>query len=159
MDFGKLQFTMSNYDSQEITSIPNFVKTGQEVQNKLNALLTVHHSISVQWNQRDKLCIQFIENQEPLHISSISCSSSGGAAQTALGILRAVPLQSCHSQLTLYARNTLNAVCGAPPEDEQAMLETCRGLWFSKNWMKIASRWFHCTDIGERCVCLCVCLR
>jgi hypothetical protein len=30
--------------------------------------------------------------------------------------------------LTLYARNTPNAVCVAPPEDEQVMLETCRGL-------------------------------
>jgi hypothetical protein len=28
----------------------------------------------------------------------------------------------CHSQLALYARNILNAVCAAPPEDEQVML-------------------------------------
>jgi hypothetical protein len=41
------------------------------------------------WNQRDALFIQFIENPEPLHVSSITCLSSGGAAQTALGILRA----------------------------------------------------------------------
>jgi hypothetical protein len=27
------------------------------------------------------------------------------------------------------------------------MLETCRGLWFSINWMKSASSWFHYTDI------------
>jgi hypothetical protein len=26
------------------------------------------------------------------------------------------------------------------------MLETCRGTWFSINWMKSASRWFHYTD-------------
>jgi hypothetical protein len=26
------------------------------------------------------------------------------------------------------------------------MFETCRGLWFSINWMKSASRWFHYTD-------------
>jgi hypothetical protein len=39
-----------------------------------------------------------------------------------------VKLQSCHSQLTLYARNIPNAVCAAIPEDEQIMLETCRGL-------------------------------
>jgi hypothetical protein len=38
----------------------------------------------------------------------------------------AVKLQPCHSQLTLYARNIPNAVCAAPPEDEQVMLETCR---------------------------------
>jgi hypothetical protein len=28
---------------------------------------------------------------------------------------------------TLYARNTLTAVCVALPEDEQVMFETCRG--------------------------------
>jgi hypothetical protein len=58
-----------------------------------------------------------------------------------------VKLQPCHSQLTLYARSIPNAVCVSPPEDEQVMLETCRGLWFSTNWMKSASRWFHYTDV------------
>jgi hypothetical protein len=58
-----------------------------------------------------------------------------------------VSLQSWHSQLTLYARNIPSAVCLAPPEDEQVMLETCRCPWFSINWMKCASRWFHYTDI------------
>jgi hypothetical protein len=48
--------------------------------------------------------------------------------------------------LVLYARSIPNAVCRAPPEDEQVMLETCRGPWFSINLMKSASRWFHCTD-------------
>jgi hypothetical protein len=37
-------------------------------------------------------------------------------------------LQFWHTQLTLYARNIPSAVCEASPEDEQAMLETCRGL-------------------------------
>jgi hypothetical protein len=46
----------------------------------------------------------------------------------------------------LYARNIPNAVCGAPPDDEQVRLETCRGPWFSINWMKGSSRWFHYTD-------------
>jgi hypothetical protein len=55
-------------------------------------------------------------------------------------------LQPCHSQLTLYARNIPNAVCAPPPEDEQLMLETRTGLWFSINWMKIESWWFHSTD-------------
>jgi hypothetical protein len=59
----------------------------------------------------------------------------------------AVKLQSCHSQLTIYARNIPNAVCEASPEDKQVVLETCRGLWFSIKWMKSASRWFHYTDI------------
>jgi hypothetical protein len=126
----------------------------------------------------------------PLHVSSISCSSSRGAKQTAFGILGAynvswlwhgcmfrallaepqealhkrhlvycvrvmsvdcgtvaVKLLSCHNQLTLYTRNIPNAVRANPPEDEQVMLETCRGLWFSITWKKSASRWFHYTDI------------
>jgi hypothetical protein len=37
--------------------------------------------------------------------------------------------------------------CAELPEDEQVMLETCRGPWFLINWIKCASRWFHCTDI------------
>jgi hypothetical protein len=31
------------------------------------------------------------------------------------------------SQLTYHARNIPSAVCAVPPEDEQVMLETCRG--------------------------------
>jgi hypothetical protein len=69
-----------------------------------------------------------------LQISSITCSTSGGATQTPFGILRAYnvsfgavadTLQPYHSQLT-YARNMLNGVCVAPPEDEHVMLETRR---------------------------------
>jgi hypothetical protein len=63
------------------------------------------------------------------------CRTSWGYATIA------VSLQPCHSQLTLYARNIPNAVCEAPPEDEQVTLETCRGPWFSINWMKSGSRW------------------
>jgi hypothetical protein len=40
-------------------------------------------------------------------VSSITCSSSGGSEQTALGIY-----------------NIPGAACEEPPEDEQAMLET-----------------------------------
>jgi hypothetical protein len=58
----------------------------------------------------------------------------------------AASLQSCHSQLT-YACNIPSAVCLAPPEDEQLMLEACRSPWFSINWMKSASCWFHDTGI------------
>jgi hypothetical protein len=60
--------------------------------------------------------------------------------------IMSVSLQPCHSQLTLYARNIPNALCVAPPEDEQVMLETCRGPWFSVNLMKSASHLFHYTD-------------
>jgi hypothetical protein len=48
-----------------------------------------------------------------------------------------VKLQPCHNQLTLYTRSTPNAICAATPEDEQVMFETCRGLWFLINWMKV----------------------
>jgi hypothetical protein len=93
------------------------------------------------------------ENQRPLPVSSITCSSSGSATQTAFGILHAYNVSwlcygcSCHGQLTLYACNIPNAVCVTPPEDEQILLETCRGLWFSINWLKSASRWFHYTEM------------
>jgi hypothetical protein len=53
---------------------------------------------------------------KPLHISRITCSSSGGVTQTALGILRACYVSWLH-----------RAVCVAPPEDEKVMLETYRG--------------------------------
>jgi hypothetical protein len=116
----------------------------------------VYHSISVYWKQREALFIQFIENQRSLHVSSITCPSSGGSAQKAFGILRAcnvswlwhVSLQPCHCQLTLYASNIPNAVCTEAPEDEQVMLETCRRPWFSVNWMKkcitfVSVYWSH----------------
>jgi hypothetical protein len=124
---------------------------------------TVHFCVFVWFlsiiKPTDALFIHFIENQGPLNVSSITCSSSGGATQTAFGILRAYNVSCsavarlqwnsclCHSQLTLYARNIPNAVCGAPPEDEQVMLETCIGPWFSINWTKSAPRWFHYTHI------------
>jgi hypothetical protein len=105
----------------------------------------------------EALFIQFIESQGPLHVSSITCLSSGGVPQTAFGIMLAYNVSwlwhSCSEtaivslQLTLYSSNIPNAVCGAPPEDEQVMLETCKGPWFAINWMKSASRWFHYTDI------------
>jgi hypothetical protein len=50
-----------------------------------------------------------------VHIMSFDCGTIS------------VNLQPCHSQRTLYARNIPNAVCTEPPEDEQVMLETCRG--------------------------------
>jgi hypothetical protein len=50
-----------------------------------------------------------------------------------------------------YARNIPSAVCVAPPENEQVMLKTWRSPWFSINWMKSASRWFHYTEnLGSR---------
>jgi hypothetical protein len=49
-------------------------------------------------------------------------------------------------QLT-YTRNIPSVMCAAPPEDEQVMLETCRGPWFSINLMKSVSCWFYYADI------------
>jgi hypothetical protein len=112
-----------------------------------------------------------MENQEPLHVSSMSVGCGTVA----------VKLQPCHSQLTLHARNLPIAICAAPPEDEQVMqpcqskltlyacslpivicvappedeqvmLETRRGSWFSINWMKSTSCWFYYTDILWRTV-------
>jgi hypothetical protein len=40
--------------------------------------------------------------------------------------LLAHPQESLHKRHLVYARNILNAVCVATPEDEQVMLETCR---------------------------------
>jgi hypothetical protein len=100
----------------------------------------VHHSLPVQLNQCDAFCIQFIENQGPLHFSSITCSSSGGATRIALGIVRA------YNVSWLWHACIFTAPQPMPPEDEQVMLETCRGPWFSINWMKSVSRWFHYTD-------------
>jgi hypothetical protein len=57
--------------------------------NYVYMLIKVTSRVSVYWNQRDALFIQFIENQEPPHVSSIACLSSGVAAQTAFGVLRA----------------------------------------------------------------------
>jgi hypothetical protein len=50
---------------------------------------TKHSTTSVYWNKRDALFIQLMGNQRPLHVSSITRSSSGGSTQTAFGILRA----------------------------------------------------------------------
>jgi hypothetical protein len=67
--------------------------------------------------------------------------------------LLALPLEVLHQRHLLYCVSVMSvgnipgAVCVVPPEDEQIMLETCRGSWFWINWMKSASRWFHYTDI------------
>jgi hypothetical protein len=96
----------------------------------LYVLLTVHHSISASWNQRGARFIQFIEIQGPVHVSNITFSSSGGATQTAFGILRAYSTSIIRTQLP-------NAVCAVPLEDEQVMLETRRGPWFLINEWKV----------------------
>jgi hypothetical protein len=83
-----------------------------------------------------------------LYMFRITCLSLGGASQTALGVLRAykvsetaIVAQSTDIIRTQYTRCRL----WAPPEDEQVMLETCKGPWFSINWMKSTLRLFHYT--------------
>jgi hypothetical protein len=86
---------------------------------KLNVLLTVHHSISwpcitvYQYNETKGMHFYSIYwESRLLHVSSTTCSFSGGAPQTPFGILRAyvswlrhgcsgaVKMQPCRSQLT-----------------------------------------------------------
>jgi hypothetical protein len=78
-----------------------------------------------------------------LHISGTTCSSSGGAAQQQLVYCVRVMSVGCYhdwsgqdwsefhsnpgsSQQTYHARS-IPIVRVAPPEDEQVVLETCRG--------------------------------
>jgi hypothetical protein len=64
--------------------------------------------------------------QEAIHKRQlVYCERMSGGCATV-----AVSLQSWHSQLT-YARILPGTVCVAPPEDEQVVLETCRGPYFS----------------------------
>jgi hypothetical protein len=75
--------------------------------------------------------IQFIKNQGPLHVSSVTCSYLGGATQAALGILRAevrryLKVLTYGAHILISARSIPSAACLAPPEDEKVMLETCR---------------------------------
>jgi hypothetical protein len=54
-----------------------------------------------------------------LYVSSITCSSSGGAAQMTLGLLRACYVSWLHQ----FHSNPGAAACAAPPKDEQVTLE------------------------------------
>jgi hypothetical protein len=74
------------------------------------------------------------------HVSSITCSYSGGTTQTALGIQRA------YNESYIIRTQYTKSRCVTPPEDEQVMLETCRGTEFLINWIKSASHWFNYTD-------------
>jgi hypothetical protein len=73
----------------------------------------------------------------PLHVSSITCSPSGGDTQVALGMLSVCYVSWLH-KLTLvqptdeHARGIPSASCLAHPEEEQVMLETSRGINLNK---------------------------
>jgi hypothetical protein len=67
------------------------------------------------------------------------------------------PQEALHKQHLVYCVRTqyTKYSCWTPHEDEQVMLETCRGLWFSINWMKSVSRWFHytvITHVRHKCI-------
>jgi hypothetical protein len=66
---------------------------------EFNVLLTVHHSISVHIIKPMWCTFHWIYWESgPLHVSSISCSSSVGATKIAFGILRAYNVSwLCHS--------------------------------------------------------------
>jgi hypothetical protein len=59
-----------------------------------------------------------------------------------------IALQTWHNQLTLYTHSMSSSVCEAPAEDEQVMLETCIGSWFSINGKK---SWCNYTEIIFTC--------
>jgi hypothetical protein len=88
---------------------------------------------SVYWESRASTCFEH-------YLLILRRRVTNGTSYVAYIAAVAVSLQSWHSQLTLYARNIWSGVCVAPPDDWQVMLETCRGPWFSINWMKSASR-------------------
>jgi hypothetical protein len=94
--------------------------------------LSVSHCFA---DQRDALFIHFIKNQGLLHVSNIICSSSGGVTQTAFGIWQ----WNCNrATANWHYTNIPNAVCVAPLEDEQLMLETCTGPFIlNKNKWKM----------------------
>jgi hypothetical protein len=80
---------------RETDGYPQSIWPNTVIFSRILSSLSLYHStpksdrFSVYWNQRDVHFIQFIENQRPLHVSSITCSSSGDCTQTAFGILRA----------------------------------------------------------------------
>jgi hypothetical protein len=72
--------------------------------------------------------LNLLENQRPLHVSSITFSSSGVAAQKAFGILHAYNVSWLwHGCSETEIVPQPKVVRSAPLEDEQLMFETCKG--------------------------------
>jgi hypothetical protein len=87
-----------------------------------------------------------------LHVSSITYSSSGAAAQTAFGILRAYNVSETATMpqpTDIIRKQYTKCRLSSGSWGEQIMLETSRGTWFWTNWLKSTSRWFHYTDIQQ----------
>jgi hypothetical protein len=62
------------------------------------------------------------------------------------------PQEALHKRHLVYCMRIMSVGCGTvtvklQPEDEQVMLETYRGFWFSKIWMRSAPHLFHYSDI------------
>jgi hypothetical protein len=116
--------------------------------------------IAVWWNQRDALFIKFIENQGHLHVSSITCLTSGGATQMAFGILRAYNvswLWHCCSNCNSATANWhyTHAIYQMPFDaDELVMLETCRGPLilkkFKEKWITLVSLCWYTMIHGQQ---------
>jgi hypothetical protein len=88
--------------------------------------------------KRDALFIQFIEHKGPLHVWSITCSSSGAATQTALGILRAYNVSW-------------------PSDIIRTQYTKCRFLSISWGWASNAPnmyRLFILNKLNEKCITL-----
>jgi hypothetical protein len=67
----------------------------------LNALLNVHHSTSVQWNQRDAHFIRVLT----INVTSITWSSLVGATRAEVGILRACYVSWLHPSARYNSSN------------------------------------------------------
>jgi hypothetical protein len=71
-----------------------------------------------------------ISQRAQFSVSELLFTTVGKSTLRDKGIMKMLKLrllQPCRSQLTLYPRNTPNAVCAASPEDKQVILETRRG--------------------------------
>jgi hypothetical protein len=87
-------------------------------------------------------------------VSGITCSSSGGPVRATHGIFHACYVSWLNQDDATnwqHARNIPSAVCEAPPEDEQVMLETCGGPLSLINRIRSASRRFHYTEEMHIC--------
>jgi hypothetical protein len=99
---------------------------------------------SIYWESRASTCFEhyllILRRRCTNDIWYITCVCQLAVARLQWNCNRATA--SWHNTHTIY-----QVFCVAPPEDEQVVLETCRGPWFSINWTISASRWFHYADI------------
>jgi hypothetical protein len=90
--------------------------------NLFDVLLTMHHGTSMNQQQLDTLSLVCSIKSMPLHVSGITCPSSGGSAQMLFGVIAYV---GC--VLTAHAI-TPNSICAELPDDGRVMPKTSRGI-------------------------------